>query len=95
MKNKIIIIKFGAKWCAPCNSIEPLFKSISKNHPDVIFGIINHNDKLKNIFNAYRIKVFPTFIGLYNSKYRVLFNSANKTNLKTLIEKYINTHKYT
>lgn len=94
MKNKIIIVKFGAKWCEPCKFIEPWFKSISKSHPDVIFGTIDHNDKLKNVFNAYRIKVFPTFIGLHNNKYQILCNGANKKNLKILIEKYVNTHKY-
>ena len=29
------LIKFGARWCAPCHAMEPVIKKFEAKHPDI------------------------------------------------------------
>ena len=51
-KNEMIIIKFTADWCAPCNSIKEFIHDIVKSLPDKIkfFEIDVDVGKIKDFY---------------------------------------------
>jgi len=40
-QNGIILIKFTASWCGPCQSFAPVYAEVAEKFPDVVFAEIN------------------------------------------------------
>ena len=44
-KNTLTIIDFGANWCGPCRTIEPIIEQLSEKYADkIIIGKVNVDD---------------------------------------------------
>jgi len=72
--NKIKLLKFGAKWCGPCNTIKPIISNELEKYGDNIdFHDIDLGDKTRegakftNISMAMKISAIPYFILLDGS----------------------------
>lgn len=39
--NSFVIVDFWAPWCEPCVAFTPTFKTVSENHPDIVFGMVD------------------------------------------------------
>lgn len=33
--HKFVVVKWGAEWCAPCKAVEPMYKKLAKEYPDL------------------------------------------------------------
>ncbi|XGC80993.1 thioredoxin [Bdellovibrio bacteriovorus] len=57
--NELIIFDFWAEWCGPCKRFAPIFESVAKKYPEVVFGKIN-TDLEQEISATFDIKSIPT-----------------------------------
>ena len=40
-KPGILLIHWGAKWCAPCRDFDPSFQRVAERHPDITFARVD------------------------------------------------------
>lgn len=70
-KEEIVVLKFSAKWCMPCQDLKPYFEITAKNlakHKDRIKFYEVDYDEEAAIVNAYKIRTVPALIVLRKSK---------------------------
>jgi thioredoxin 1 len=59
MKEELLVVKFGASWCAPCKAIQGFYEKLSAS-PGGTFGIVDvdeADDIMKKIATS-----LPTFV---------------------------------
>lgn len=62
LKNKTVVVKFGAPWCNPCKSIAPVFENIAKTlDGEVEFATCDIDNNYELAANC-KIKSVPAFI---------------------------------
>ena len=78
---KITLMKFGAKWCGPCQALAKAktLEKFAKAHPEV--AIEKHDDTDKgseawgDLADKYGVKAMPTLVWVAGEK--VLFRSSD------------------
>ncbi|MGZ3771838.1 MAG: thioredoxin [Bdellovibrio sp.] len=58
-KNELVILDFWASWCGPCKRFAPVFESVSKKFPDVVFGKID-TEAEQEIAGSFEVMSIPT-----------------------------------
>ncbi|OGV27933.1 MAG: thioredoxin [Legionellales bacterium RIFCSPHIGHO2_12_FULL_35_11] len=87
--NEIVFIDFWAKWCAPCKNFAPVYESIAKLYPKVVFGQVNIENE-QELAEAFAIRsiphlmVFKRGIVIYSES-----GSMPESTLKELVEQAI------
>lgn len=90
--NKLIVIKCGAVWCAPCKEIKPFFHYLAENYPNVKFYELEiDNTDYESITSQLPIIKIPTFVFIKNNSiiHSILYQPKNKNNDKDVIETFI------
>jgi thioredoxin 1 len=59
--NGISAVKFGATWCPPCKALEPGFKKMAVEFPDIRFLSVDIDDDPHQA-KDHRIRAVPTVI---------------------------------
>ena len=79
--NKSIIIKYTAKWCGPCKTIQVLLDQIPDENPEIeIYGI--DVDTSEDLAESANIRSIPTLKFYKNSEYiGELLGSVNKVRI--------------
>ena len=84
------ILKFSAKWCKPCQIINPIFEKLAtnKDYRNIQFVKVDVN-KATDLSNKFKINSYPTFI-IIDSKQIELerFSGANEIILINHLNKY-------
>ena len=39
--NDIVLVDFWADWCGPCKQFAPTYKTVSEQHPEIVFGKVD------------------------------------------------------
>ena len=65
--NDIVILELYAPWCGHCRQYTPVFRKVSDDHTDVVFGLVNA-DANKDIPRRFKLAGVPTTIGFKGGK---------------------------
>lgn len=92
-ENDKVVIDIGATWCWACDKYDPVFKEVSKEYPDMIFGKIMA-DKIPSeddtkISKKYNIEYLPITLLFKGGK--LISQETGFMDNKKLIE-YINSN---
>jgi len=60
-----VLVKFGAQWCGPCKTVDPILKELSDEGYN-IYSI--DTDEEPDLTIEYNIRSVPSFILFENSK---------------------------
>jgi len=60
--SKTVLVDFGAEWCPPCKTMEPVLQSLQKNNPGkfTLLKVDGGNDQ--DILQQYKVTALPVFI---------------------------------
>lgn len=86
-ENKLVILKFCEKWCAPSLMIAPIFENLSEAHRNSVFIEIMAGQAEK-LSKQYNISYLPTFYFYRNECKLDEIIGANEKKLRKLIEKH-------
>lgn len=79
-----ILVKFGAPWCGPCNSMIPILEDLAEDEYP-IFDVNTDNDP--DSATKYQIRSVPTFIVFENGReLRRAVGAQSKQQLIKLLE---------
>lgn len=65
--NLPVIIDFWASWCAPCQSMAPIFSKVAKYSPSLLFAKVN-TEQLQKIAADANIRSLPTLVFFHQGK---------------------------
>jgi thioredoxin 1 len=58
---KPVVVKLQAAWCGACQEMEPVFKKLSTQMPEITFAVLDI-DQVGEIAKKYSITGVPTFL---------------------------------
>lgn len=59
------LLKFGAKWCGPCQEVRPKVQSwLAEEAPECIAVFEADADEAEDLFEKFKIRSLPTFVVL-------------------------------
>ncbi|CAH0482596.1 unnamed protein product [Peronospora belbahrii] len=57
---KLVVVKFSAVWCGPCQHIKPVYHQLSNQFHDVVFLEVDEAQN-RSLIGALGVRGFPTF----------------------------------
>jgi thioredoxin len=60
--SKTVLVDFGAEWCPPCKTMEPVLQSLQKNNAGKFTLLKVDGGKDEAILKAYNVTALPVFI---------------------------------
>ena len=62
LKDKVVLVDFGATWCGPCKAMEPIIKDMEKKYEDRATILEINIDAQKSLATDYMVQSIPTLI---------------------------------
>lgn len=89
-KNRVVIIDFTAKWCAPCRFYGPIFSKISERYAGkAVFARVDV-DNAPETSSRYGIYAVPTTLIIINGNVvENIVGLVSGSELEKIIQKYI------
>jgi thioredoxin 1 len=56
---EIVVVDWGARWCAPCRTFGPIFEAAAARYPDVVWGKVD-TDVQTELASIFEIRSIPT-----------------------------------
>lgn len=85
-----VLVDFWAPWCGPCKAISPILKQLEEDNPGKLKIVKVDIDENENLVNNFRIRSVPTLMIFKNGNMEhQSVGSISKTNLQTILYKYI------
>ncbi len=82
--NANVIIKFSAKWCGPCKTIQPFFAGLESQYPDIVFATCDCDD-CPDVSDMCSIQSLPTFVRFKNGKQTESVIGISKSQISNLL----------
>lgn len=67
-KNEIVLVDFGATWCPPCKTMEPIIQNLQKKYEGKFALLKVDGGKDEELLKKYNVTVLPVFIIYKNGK---------------------------
>lgn len=58
----VVLVDFGAEWCPPCKTMEPVLKSLQTKNPDKFIIVKVDGGRDQDILTKYGVTALPVFI---------------------------------
>lgn len=65
---KVVIVKFGAGWCAPCQKIAPADAEVLQEFDEHVVSVAAGHDDAEELFDHHEVTGMPTFVLFKHSK---------------------------
>lgn len=86
-ENSKAVVDMWAPWCAPCKTMEPIFKEAGEEVKEIAFGKVNVADN-KAAAKEYGVRSIPTFLIFKDGEViKRIIGSRKKEDLKKEINK--------
>ncbi|KAG0166910.1 Thioredoxin-like protein 1 [Apophysomyces sp. BC1034] len=85
--DKLIVVDFFATWCAPCQTIAPLFAQLSTKYADVQFAKVDV-DQARDVSSTCNVSAMPTFQFYRGGQKIAESKGANPTQLEATIKQH-------
>ena len=83
------ILKFGATWCQPCRTLDPVMEDVQKEYSDLLFEKYDA-DTHPDVFKKYKISSVPTVVFVKDDNEVNRFSGVlPKSQIISLINKYL------
>lgn len=82
--DKLVLVDFNAKWCAPCKKMAPVFDEIENEYRDKLLFVKIDVEENKTIADELKIENIPTILLYKNGK--VIWNHVGLIEKNTLVE---------
>ena len=89
-KNELVLIDFGAKWCAPCRSFHQVLEQVAPRYPKVIFATVDI-DEQKELAEEFAIKSVPSVMIIRDRT--VIFAESGTLSVGNLVELLNQAHQ--
>jgi rhodanese-related sulfurtransferase len=66
--NRIVLVDFGATWCPPCKTMEPIIRSLQKKHESKFALLKVDGGKDEELLKKFNLTALPVFIVYKNGK---------------------------
>ena len=63
-----VLVDFGAAWCPPCRTMEPVLNSLATNNPGKFKLVKVDGGKDQEMLETYKVTALPVFILFKNGK---------------------------
>lgn len=89
-KAKIVIIVISTKWCGPCNSMTPIFESLSQEFKDLKIFKVDVTENIPSFVTEMKIKSVPYILFFRDGiMFNQVYGARNKEQIKDIINKII------
>lgn len=91
--HQYLVIKCGAKWCGPCQTIQPVFERLADEYRNqLIFGRVDV-DTSPQLNDMLNIRALPTFLAI-DSQGNIVsrITGANENKLIEMIRGLVSSH---
>lgn len=84
------LVDFWAPWCGPCKAISPILKQLEEENSGKLKIVKVDIDENEDLVNNFRIRSVPTLMIFKNGNMEhQSVGSISKTNLQTILNKYV------
>ncbi len=85
--NGVVIVKFGAQWCGPCNYIKPLVLDLYNKMPENVILADIDIDENEDVYAYSKIKTIPTMVSYVNGDKMDINNTSNSDDIIAFFNK--------
>ena len=65
IQNKLVVIEFGADWCAPCKDFQRVMLSLQPDFPEFFFATVDIDEE-KSLAEEFQILSVPSIMIIKN-----------------------------
>ena len=85
-KHPVIIVKFEAGWCGPCQTIKPLVHQLMDSYNDIHYVVVDV-DEGRDIASYLKIKTIPTLISYIDVDIHDILPTSNPGDIQKFFVK--------
>ncbi len=80
--NKLLLLKFGAKWCKPCKMIAPITQRLVESNSQFVIGYEVDVDEVAETLTQFNVSSLPTFLLILNGNVVSTWTGADNKQLE-------------
>lgn len=86
-QNRLVIAKFGAEWCKPCQKLQPfvdaLAAELDEDQRDAIVVCVEKTEETEETFLKYNVTKLPTVVLFVNKEVKTALPRPDPAELRT------------
>jgi thiol-disulfide isomerase/thioredoxin len=87
-KEGLVIVKFGAVWCGPCNKIKPFMEELAAKNKHIYFLDVDVNSEVGDHDDVNNVRTIPHFKFFVDGKLKREIIGVDKEKLIQYVDRY-------